>query len=120
MAKSHAGESEARVPLYLLARTAGSEGSLERNSRHSFTFLLVLLSLLLNWFRPIQMLVQKINSALAVDGMAAIEKLDLRPLSPPKLVVHLAYLSVLRSHPFVGSNAIEVAALDSMSHSECT
>ena len=62
--------------------------------------------------RPAQVLVQKRERALAVDAVAALEELDVRPVGQPELRVEEPHLGIFVRHPLIAAHEVEMAALD--------
>src|ERR1017187_5285618 len=61
---------------------------------------------------PVQVLVEEVEAADAVDGVAAVEELDGSLVANAQVVVEAAHFGVLAGDPFVQPNRVAVAALD--------
>ncbi len=62
--------------------------------------------------RPGEVLVQELEGADAVDGVRAVEPLDLRTLADAELVVAALHLGVFVADPFIQADSVVVTALD--------
>src|SRR5579883_421267 len=65
-----------------------------------------------SWLRPVQVPVQEVESAAAVDFVAAVEKLDSRTLAESQAIVEPAHLGVFIGYPLIWGHDVLVAALD--------
>ena len=62
--------------------------------------------------RPLQVLVQKLERALAVDLVEAVEEFDDGAVAEAERVVHPADFGVFVGDPFVGSDTVPVRPFD--------
>src|ERR1039458_7248265 len=60
--------------------------------------------------RPVEVLVEEVKGANAVDGMAAVEELDGSLVANAQVVVEPPHFAVFKRDPFVQPNRVAVAA----------